>query len=170
MRCLQVSTTPLLTTVNSLICRAGKILLRLVGLPDNDYRVTAEVRAAVAKAQSGGLDQRHRRGAPGTPQAATDLGSFRRRMGPTCCERAAENVDRSSPRITQDNEMMAIAVHPAPTSAKTTDTPASTTAAVTVAASGGHALAIAGVVIGGIVVSIIAVVRKRFRMPDRPSV
>jgi lysozyme family protein len=152
--------------VNSGIGRAGKVLRRLLGLPDNDYRVTAEVLAAVAKRKVSDLinainAERLRflkslstwsHFGPGWGRRVASVNAIALHMAAS----PAANDNRPAPHVTQDNETMAKAVVPAPKSVKATGSAASIGAGVTVAASGGHAILIFGALIGGVVVSVIA--------------
>ena len=68
--------------VNSGIGRSGKVLRRVVGLPDNTSVVTDEVLRAVAKRDAEGDRRRDQRRTTALPQGPEDLAGVRRRLGP----------------------------------------------------------------------------------------
>jgi lysozyme family protein len=155
--------------VNSGIGRAGKVLRRLLGLPDNDYHVTPEVLAAVAKRRPADLINAVNAErlaflkrlptwphfGPGWGRRVSSVNAIALHMS----TQPAANDNRPAPHVTQDNEVMAKAVHPAPSVAKTATggTVATTTTATTAAASGGHPIMIAVIVVAGVIATIVAV-------------
>lgn len=152
--------------VNSGIGRAGKVLRRVLGLPDNDYHVTPNVLAAVIIRKVDALINAvnaerlsflhslstwsHFGAGWGRRVASVKAISLHMALQP------AANDNRPAPHVTQDNETMAKAVVPAPKPAATVSggLVGTTTGAATAAAAGGHPVLIAGVIIVGVIVTI----------------
>lgn len=151
--------------VNSGIGRSGKVLRRVLGLSDKDYRVTPEVLAAVAKRKPADLinavNAERLRFLKSLSIWSTFGAGWGRRVSSVTAislhmsTMPAANDNRPAPHVTQDNETMAKAVVPSPKSAKTTGAAASTTTAVVVASSGFNPMIAVGVLVTGVVVTVI---------------
>lgn len=156
--------------VNSGIGRAGKVLRRLLGLSDADWHVTPDVLAAVAKRKAADLinavNAERLAFLKRLPTWSHFGGGWGRRVASVnaialhMASTPAANDNRPAPQVTQDNEVMAKAVHPAPSTAKVTTAGAASTVSATAGVavgSGGHHALILIVAVVGVIVTIAAV-------------